>query len=655
MPDLNDEPIRFLAEDPKQAAVKSDPWVILVVDDEDDVHRTTSLVLRDFKFEGRALRFLDAYSGAEAREILSGPIKAAVVFVDVVMESDDAGLKLVEWIRTGLGDKLVRLVLRTGQPGAAPERSVIERYDINDYKDKTELTAVRLWTTLTVALRGYRDLLALRRGKDGLRKIIDASAGFYGCHSVRSFFDGVLQEIAALVDLGDSALYSRASGFALARTAEDFVVLSGTGDYSGLIGRPLAKVEDHVLLSEIQQAISSGAPRFFEDRFVGYFRGEDEAESVIVFDCLRSIPEEVRELINVFSANVSIAFSNVTLTESLEAKIRERSERLATSEKMAALGLVAASVAHEINNPLAAVVSANRSLQDLMSRLPGPVGRALAGLPEDALSELEALATDVPRSVPEGSERRALRRALTAALKESPVASGLQDADLADAVENAVEIGGKLVREDELSALLAKPYGMAMLSVAAELVASRRNCDLVEEAAGRAERFVSALRTYARTGEEPPSRRTNVQVSAGLEIALTLFSHQIKRDIEVVRRYGDVPDVIADEDSLLRVWMNLISNAIHAMQYRGRLELSVEAEGPWVRVDVVDDGSGVSPELGKRIFEPFVTSKQKGEGTGLGLDIVKRTVEAHGGTIDFESRPGRTDFAVRLPAARQVP
>ncbi|HEY2345676.1 MAG TPA: EAL domain-containing protein [Xanthomonadaceae bacterium] len=147
------------------------PWVVLVVDDEPQVRDVTRLVLGHFEFEGRGLEILDAGSAREAREILAQRRDVALMIVDVVMETEHAGLDLVRHVRELLGNHLVRIVLRTGYPGQAPERDVIRDYDINDYKEKTELTSQRLETAVRVALRGYRDLMAIESARLGLLQL----------------------------------------------------------------------------------------------------------------------------------------------------------------------------------------------------------------------------------------------------------------------------------------------------------------------------------------------------------------------------------------------------------------------------------------------------------------------------------------------------
>ena len=147
-------------------------WKVLIVDDEKDVHDITKMALARFTFDDRVLEFLHAYTSEEARQILSQQPDIAVMLLDVVMETDDAGLQLVKHVREVLENHLVRIVLRTGQPGYAPEREVITEYDINDYKSKTELTAQKLFTTMVASLRSYRAEHALMDEKEKIRLIL---------------------------------------------------------------------------------------------------------------------------------------------------------------------------------------------------------------------------------------------------------------------------------------------------------------------------------------------------------------------------------------------------------------------------------------------------------------------------------------------------
>lgn len=157
---------------PKPATIsqENEPWHILVVDDDSAVHNLTKFILRKFEFEGRPIVLTQAFSAAEAIQILRTEHHFALILLDVVMETRSAGFDVVRFIRQEQKNSFVRIVLRTGQPGDAPEYEVIQKYDINDYKSKTELTDIKLLTTITTSLRSYRDLLTIEETRLLLEK-----------------------------------------------------------------------------------------------------------------------------------------------------------------------------------------------------------------------------------------------------------------------------------------------------------------------------------------------------------------------------------------------------------------------------------------------------------------------------------------------------
>lgn len=177
----------------KQEARSERPWKLLIVDDEPEVHSVTRLALSDFRFNGRELAFMSAYSGAEAREILQEDPEIAVMLLDVVMESDDAGLQVVQFVRQTLGNHFLRIILRTGHPGLAPERRVIQAYDINDYRAKTELTQDRMFSLMHTSLAAYERLNSLAHSRRFLRTVADE-------------YQAVLERITARLDAPVQAL-----------------------------------------------------------------------------------------------------------------------------------------------------------------------------------------------------------------------------------------------------------------------------------------------------------------------------------------------------------------------------------------------------------------------------------------------------------------
>src|SRR5918998_5472702 len=194
-----DDFVAVIEDDEPRAAAPAPRWKVAVIDDDRAVHDGTRFALYDYALNGQRLEIVSAFSAAEGRELLRQNPDLAVVLLDVVMETEEAGLDLVSFIRDELKNETVRIILRTGQPGQAPERRVIVDYDINDYKAKTELTADKLFTTLTAALRSYDQLQKLVETRRGLEIIIDAAATLFDQRSLKRLAEGVLTQLSSLM------------------------------------------------------------------------------------------------------------------------------------------------------------------------------------------------------------------------------------------------------------------------------------------------------------------------------------------------------------------------------------------------------------------------------------------------------------------------
>lgn len=176
--EVPDTPTAGAAHPPPQQSTQP-PWKILIVDDEPEIHIVTQLALTGLSVDGRAVLLCGAHSAQQARHMLATDGDIALVLLDVVMEREHAGLELAHWIRRVLNNQAIRIVLRTGQPGLAPEQRVMLDYDINDYRAKTELTAQRLVTTILGGIRSYRDISIIEQQKIGLSRVISATASLF--------------------------------------------------------------------------------------------------------------------------------------------------------------------------------------------------------------------------------------------------------------------------------------------------------------------------------------------------------------------------------------------------------------------------------------------------------------------------------------------
>ena len=310
-------------DDKEQQGFTVSPWKVLIIDDEPDIHKVTRASLNNFEFEGTGLSFLHANSARQAREILAEHSDIAVALVDVVMEDDEAGLNLIHYIRNELDNQLIRLVLRTGQPGQAPERQVIRSYDINDYKEKTELTAQKLDSTIYTSLRSYRDLVALDMNQRGLEHIVNASAHLFSQSSISEFIQGVLKQLMALLYLGDDAFYVGCECVAFEKNKDHPIVIAATGRYADTIGKkPVEVLEERVyeLLKEAQQKKKSILKN---TEFIGYFEPHPGHEDIIYINSRHSLNHKDLGLLELFLRNVSVAYENVMLHTEIEGSHRD--------------------------------------------------------------------------------------------------------------------------------------------------------------------------------------------------------------------------------------------------------------------------------------------------------------------------------------------
>ncbi len=297
------------------------PWKLMIVDDDSEIHNISNLVLRDFSFEGRPLQLISAHSGAAAKTLIAAHPDTAIMLLDVVMETDNAGLDVVRHVRDELKNNFVRIILRTGQPGQAPERSVVIDYDINDYKEKTELTAQKLVTTVVSALRAYRDMQIIENSRHGLEQIINASCNLFEPQSLAQFSSGVLQQLSSLLNLGEDSLYMQHSGFSANCMGDceesDFRILSGNGQFADCVGQSVRQVVPTEIQEHLAHARKERRTLIDNDSFIGYFRTSNGSENLVYLKTRHRISELDTKLLQVFAVNVGIAFDNIHLNEEL--------------------------------------------------------------------------------------------------------------------------------------------------------------------------------------------------------------------------------------------------------------------------------------------------------------------------------------------------
>ena len=317
---MSDDPLVFQDEEDEVAGPSADfapPWRILVVDDDADVHETSRFAMAGLRILGRPLALLHAMSGREALEILRSEGNIAVILLDVVMESEDAGLRLVDIIRSDLKLLNTRIILRTGQPGHAPECETIARYDINDYKTKSELTQEKLFASLTAAIRSYDQLLRLDANRRGLEKIVAASNQFIADQGLQAFAEGVITQIAGLLGVEPEGLVCAAAEDNRGDAPREYRVIAAAGHFSHLIQQRLSELDDPWIASQLVAALRDRSSAVHPRSMALYFRKSDDEGFAAFIDSAKPIREVDRELLEVFCTNIALCAKNVDLVSEL--------------------------------------------------------------------------------------------------------------------------------------------------------------------------------------------------------------------------------------------------------------------------------------------------------------------------------------------------
>jgi len=553
-------------------------WKIAVIDDDQAVHDGTRFALSDYSLNGQTLEILSAHSAAEGRTLMRAHPDIAAVLLDVIMETDVAGLELVEYIRNEIKNETVRIILRTGQPGQAPERRVIVQYDINDYKAKTELTADKLFTSLTAALRSYQQLERMVQTRRGLEIIIDAASTLYDFKSMQRLAEGVLTQIASLLNVDCAGiLVLRDDGTSV---ADEFSVLAGSGCYSRFIGSDGSRALDADVRAMVEAAFKRRKHEFADRRTVLYIRTGSGREVVVLLQAEHPLSETDRSLVEIFGSRLSIAFDNVILYQQLQAANTQLEDRVAqrtralsqANRRLSAQWMrlqrangfkneILGTVAHDLKNPLGVILGRTEMLTELIS----------TAAPVDSVT---AQVTHI---------RDATRRLTT-----------MVDHLISDAMADAFDI--TIRRETVDIAALANEVA-------------------------EANRPLAVNKQQTITVSAPPHLMT-----------------------------------MCDTDRIREAIDNLVSNAIKYSPIGGKIAMLVTLDEDNATIRVCDEGAGLSPEDLGRLFGRFQRLSAKptaGESsTGLGLSIVKRIIDMHGGEVTAASAgPGQgSTFTITLPA-----
>ena len=310
----------FLADASSDPIVYQGTYKVIIADDDGEVHAITKLMLQSFSFKGRELTFIDTYSGKETIDALIRNPDTAVLLLDVVMEDNHAGLFVVDYLRNTLTNYLTRIILRTGQPGEAPEDKVIRDYDINDYRLKTELTVQRLTTSMYTALRSYWDMVQLERNRRGLEKMIRVSSEMFRHKSLAEFLTSILEQIAGFTSddcrmkLGREGSGNKPEWFICSAGKTSFTILAAQGKYEPYVNQYLGAVDElSAIYHHIMDSMDSRSRVTVVDNGFIIRQNGSTIKNVMFVEGDKN--EFDLDLLNLFLSHYSVALDNFYLNK----------------------------------------------------------------------------------------------------------------------------------------------------------------------------------------------------------------------------------------------------------------------------------------------------------------------------------------------------
>ena len=338
------------------------------------------------------------------------------------------------------------------------------------------------------------------------------------------------------------------------------------------------------------------------------------------------------------------------LVHIMTSRVRDFTALQQQNEKMMAMGKLSAGLAHELNNPAAAIVRGSASLLKHLKLVPDTFKKVISIKMSDEQvdkvnNKMFAVLARKEKPILTLMQRTALEDDMAECLEGHSVENSHETA------ENFIEFGFTCDDVNEIASLVPSEHLSPVLNWINNNLVTEKMVNDIQEASQRIEKLVVAVKNF--THMDRGNDKEYFDIHSGITNTLTMLAHKIRKgNVELVEDYDtSLPPVKAFVGELNQVWTNLIDNALDAMEInnKGRLQIRTKKDREFVEVSIIDDGPGIPDEIKSRIFDPFFTTKEIGKGTGLGLDVVTRIVRQHEGSIKVNSVPGRTEFVVCFP------
>ncbi len=336
------------------------------------------------------------------------------------------------------------------------------------------------------------------------------------------------------------------------------------------------------------------------------------------------------------------------LVHTMSSRVREFTTSILQNEKMISLGKISAGLSHELNNPSAAIIRSSSELKKHLTTVPDRFKRVIS-------IRLEPEQVDEVNNLLFAKAGAGINHNLTLIErneKEDEIAEFLEDNGMSDVfsfAETFVEFSLYLDDLQKIKSVVTEKYFVTVVEWLQNVLITEKLVAEIHQSARRINDLVTSVKSYSHMDRSPDKQEADLH--EGIRNTITILQHKLKNNgIEYVEDFfPGLPKVKMFVGEINQVWTNLIDNAIDAMESGGRLKIKTYIDGNNAAVDIEDSGKGIPDDIKTRIFDPFFTTKEIGKGTGLGLDMVRKIINNHRGSIDFSSEPGKTVFTVNIP------
>jgi CheY-like chemotaxis protein len=284
-------------------------WKVLIIDDDPNIHLVTKMALEYIVFEQRGIELISAFNTTEARQMIAFHKDIAIIFLEVALESENAGFELVHFIRKDIQNTAVRIILRVRQSSAMPENSVVENMDINDYKTKTELTTQKLFNLTITALRSYRDIRSALLTTKGIDIVLNASSELSKIKEAQLFLQNSLMHLGSLLYMERNTYDMRIAGFAVTPIGNTMPIVAAVGDYADLVDRELNSVLSDEQNGLIANCMKEGKCSYGGEYLIVPITPFEYSGCAFVMKLHREIDRFEHNIYEIFASNISALYT----------------------------------------------------------------------------------------------------------------------------------------------------------------------------------------------------------------------------------------------------------------------------------------------------------------------------------------------------------